>query len=111
MRFGRLSRSFPDEVFSVFPQIIYAAVDCTKGQNHELCKHEGVEGYPTFNHYNYGKFVEKYNGERGVSHVTSVCVLVPNLILSLYWPVCLQRIFLTLAEFSQFEAFILTRLQ
>lgn len=53
--------------FSVLPQIIYAAVDCTKGHNHELCKQEGVEGYPTFNHYNYGKFVEKYNGERGVS--------------------------------------------
>lgn len=46
---------------------MYAAVDCTKGQNHELCKQEGVEGYPTFNHYNYGKFVEKYNGDRGVS--------------------------------------------
>lgn len=54
----------------LFPQIIYAAVDCTKGQNHELCKQEGVEGYPTFNHYNYGKFVEKYNGERGVSAAT-----------------------------------------
>lgn len=48
-------------------QIVYAAVDCTKGQNHELCKQEGVEGYPTFNYYNYGKFVEKYNGDRGVS--------------------------------------------
>lgn len=48
-------------------QIAYAAVDCTKGQNHELCKQEGVEGYPTFNYYNYGKFSEKYNGERGVS--------------------------------------------
>lgn len=46
---------------------MYAAVDCTKGQNHELCKQEGVEGYPTFNYYNYGKFVEKYNGDRGVS--------------------------------------------
>lgn len=42
-------------------------MDCTKGQNHELCKQEGVEGYPTFNYYNYGKFVEKYNGDRGVS--------------------------------------------
>lgn len=49
------------------PQIAYAAVDCTKGQNHDLCKQEGVEGYPTFNYYNYGKNVEKYNGERGVS--------------------------------------------
>jgi len=46
---------------------VYAAVDCTKGQNHELCKQEGVEGYPTFNYYNYGKFVEKYGGDRGVS--------------------------------------------
>lgn len=53
-------------LLSVF-QIAYAAVDCTKGQNHELCKQEGVEGYPTFNYYNYGKFLEKYNGERGVS--------------------------------------------
>lgn len=59
-------------------QIAYAAVDCTKGQNHELCKQEGVEGYPTFNYYNYGKFNEKYNGERGVSVViyhTSVVYL------------------------------------
>lgn len=48
-------------------QIAYAAVDCTKGQNHELCKQESVEGYPTFNYYNYGKFAEKYNGDRGVS--------------------------------------------
>ncbi|XP_031697744.1 protein disulfide-isomerase A5-like [Anarrhichthys ocellatus] len=48
----------------VFPQIVYAAVDCTRAQNHELCKQEGVEGYPTFVHYNYGKFVEKYNGDR-----------------------------------------------
>lgn len=46
---------------------MYAAVDCTKGQNHDLCKQEGVEGYPTFNYYNYGKFVEKYSGDRGVS--------------------------------------------
>ncbi|KAI4798464.1 hypothetical protein KUCAC02_022033, partial [Chaenocephalus aceratus] len=45
--------------------IVYAAVDCTRGENNELCKQEGVEGYPTFNHYNYGKFVEKYNGDRG----------------------------------------------
>ncbi|TWW80377.1 Protein disulfide-isomerase A5 [Takifugu flavidus] len=52
-------------MFYMQERIIYAAVDCTKGQNHELCKQEGVEGYPTFNHYNYGKFVEKYNGERG----------------------------------------------
>lgn len=65
---------FPDELFSVPPQIIYAAVDCTKGQNHELCKQEGVEGYPTFNHYYYGKFVEKYNGERGVSAPSRRCV-------------------------------------
>jgi hypothetical protein len=43
-------------------------VDCTKGQNHDLCKQEGVEGYPTFIHFNYGKFAEKYNGDRGVSH-------------------------------------------
>ena len=51
-------------------QIVYAAVDCTKGQNHELCKQEGVEGYPTFSHYNYGKFVDKYNGDRGVSYLS-----------------------------------------
>lgn len=76
MRFGRWSRRFPDQVFSALPQIIYAAVDCTKGQNHELCKQEGVEGYPTFNHYNYGKFVEKYNGERGVSAPS--CQRVPS---------------------------------
>lgn len=54
-------------------QIVYAAVDCTKGQNHELCKQEGVEGYPTFNYYNYGKFVDKYNGDRGVSLTHVAC--------------------------------------
>uniref|UniRef100_A0A8C7YQH8 Protein disulfide isomerase family A, member 5 n=1 Tax=Oryzias sinensis TaxID=183150 RepID=A0A8C7YQH8_9TELE len=55
------------ELFKEDRKIVYAAVDCTKGQNHEVCKQEGVEGYPTFNHYNYGKFVERYNGDRGVS--------------------------------------------
>uniref|UniRef100_A0A8C9YS92 Protein disulfide isomerase family A, member 5 n=1 Tax=Sander lucioperca TaxID=283035 RepID=A0A8C9YS92_SANLU len=59
------------ELFKEDRKIVYAAVDCTKGQNHELCKQEGVEGYPTFNHYNYGKFVEKYNGDRGVSGTSS----------------------------------------
>lgn len=58
-------------MFTIIPlqpttQIAYAAVDCTRGQNHELCKQEGVEGYPTFNYYNYGKFPERYNGDRGV---------------------------------------------
>ncbi|GCB79011.1 hypothetical protein scyTo_0020739, partial [Scyliorhinus torazame] len=48
-------------------KIAYAAVDCTKGQNHELCKQEGVEGYPMISYYNYGKFVERYSGERAVS--------------------------------------------
>ncbi|KAI3356075.1 hypothetical protein L3Q82_017338 [Scortum barcoo] len=58
------------ELFKEDRKIVYAAVDCTKGQNHELCKQEGVEGYPTFNHYNYGKFVEKYNGDRGEAGFT-----------------------------------------
>uniref|UniRef100_A0A3Q2GQW5 Protein disulfide isomerase family A, member 5 n=1 Tax=Cyprinodon variegatus TaxID=28743 RepID=A0A3Q2GQW5_CYPVA len=53
------------ELFKEDRKIVYAAVDCTKGLNHDLCKQEGVEGYPTFNYYNYGKFVEKYNGDRG----------------------------------------------
>uniref|UniRef100_A0A8C6LES3 Protein disulfide isomerase family A member 5 n=1 Tax=Nothobranchius furzeri TaxID=105023 RepID=A0A8C6LES3_NOTFU len=60
------------ELFKEDRKIAYAAVDCTKGQNHELCKQEGVEGYPTFNHYNYGKFVEKYNGDRGVRNDLSM---------------------------------------
>ncbi|CAL8370400.1 unnamed protein product [Arctogadus glacialis] len=51
-------------------KIAYAAVDCTKGQNHDLCKQEGVEGYPTFIHFNYGKFAEKYNGDRGEAGFT-----------------------------------------
>ncbi|EMP24375.1 Protein disulfide-isomerase A5, partial [Chelonia mydas] len=55
------------ELFKEDRKIAYAAVDCAKEQNHDLCKQEGVDGYPTFNYYNYGKFVEKYNGERGVS--------------------------------------------
>ncbi|XP_061782391.1 protein disulfide-isomerase A5 isoform X1 [Nerophis lumbriciformis] len=45
-------------------KIAYGAVDCTRGQNQDLCKQEAVEGYPTFSHYNYGKFVDKYHGER-----------------------------------------------
>uniref|UniRef100_A0A8C2XPN2 Protein disulfide isomerase family A, member 5 n=1 Tax=Cyclopterus lumpus TaxID=8103 RepID=A0A8C2XPN2_CYCLU len=53
------------ELFREDRKIVYSAVDCTRGQNHELCKQEGVEGYPTFNHYNYGKLVGKYNGDRG----------------------------------------------
>ncbi|XP_061090139.1 protein disulfide-isomerase A5 [Conger conger] len=53
------------ELFKEDRKIAYAAVDCTRGQNHELCKAESVEGYPTFNYYNYGKFAEKYAGERG----------------------------------------------
>uniref|UniRef100_A0A452I434 Thioredoxin domain-containing protein n=1 Tax=Gopherus agassizii TaxID=38772 RepID=A0A452I434_9SAUR len=55
------------ELFKEDRKIAYAAVDCAKEQNHDLCKQEGVDGYPTFNYYNYGKFVEKYNGERGES--------------------------------------------
>ncbi|XP_025901511.1 protein disulfide-isomerase A5, partial [Nothoprocta perdicaria] len=55
------------EVFKEDRKIAYAAVDCAKEQNHDLCKQEGVDGYPTFNYYNYGKFVEKYTGERGES--------------------------------------------
>nr|XP_033801425.1 protein disulfide-isomerase A5 [Geotrypetes seraphini] len=51
-------------------KIAYAAVDCTKEQNRDLCKQEGVEGYPTVNYYNYGKFVEKYLGERSESDFT-----------------------------------------
>uniref|UniRef100_A0A8B9GGS6 Protein disulfide-isomerase A5 n=1 Tax=Amazona collaria TaxID=241587 RepID=A0A8B9GGS6_9PSIT len=59
------------EVFKEDRKIAYAAVDCAKGQNHDLCKQEGVDGYPTFNYYNYGKFVEKYTGERGESGFTT----------------------------------------
>nr|XP_014352855.1 PREDICTED: protein disulfide-isomerase A5 [Latimeria chalumnae] len=54
------------ELFKEDRKIAYVAVDCTKGQNHDLCKQEGVEGYPTFNYYNYGKYIEKYSGDRGV---------------------------------------------
>uniref|UniRef100_A0A4W3K922 Protein disulfide-isomerase A5 n=1 Tax=Callorhinchus milii TaxID=7868 RepID=A0A4W3K922_CALMI len=53
------------EHFKEERKIAYAAVDCTRGQNNELCKVEGVEGYPTISYYNYGKFTEKYSGERG----------------------------------------------
>ncbi|XP_060630757.2 protein disulfide-isomerase A5 [Anolis sagrei] len=55
------------ELFKEDRKIAYAAVDCAKEQNHDLCKQEGVDGYPTFNYYNYGKFIEKYNGDRGES--------------------------------------------
>ncbi|MFT7815063.1 protein disulfide-isomerase A5-like isoform X2 [Arapaima gigas] len=51
-------------------KIAFAAVDCTKGQNHDMCGQEGVEAYPTFNYYNYGKLAEKYNGERGEDDFT-----------------------------------------
>ncbi|XP_013927921.1 PREDICTED: protein disulfide-isomerase A5 [Thamnophis sirtalis] len=52
------------ELFKEDRKIAYAAVDCAKEQNRDLCKQEGVDGYPTFNYYNYGKFIEKYNGDR-----------------------------------------------
>ncbi|XP_038606569.1 protein disulfide-isomerase A5 [Tachyglossus aculeatus] len=52
------------DLFKDDRKIAYAAVDCAKEQNQDLCKQEGVDGYPTFNYYNYGKFAEKYNGER-----------------------------------------------
>ncbi|XP_066543542.1 protein disulfide-isomerase A5 [Amia ocellicauda] len=55
------------DLFKDDRKIAYVAVDCTKGLNHDLCKQEGVEGYPTFIYYNYGKYAEKYNGERGES--------------------------------------------
>ncbi|XP_037252984.1 protein disulfide-isomerase A5 [Falco rusticolus] len=59
------------EIFKEDRKIAYAAVDCAKGQNHDLCKQEGVDGYPTFNYYNYGKFMEKYTGERRESGFTT----------------------------------------
>ncbi|XP_073401366.1 protein disulfide-isomerase A5 isoform X1 [Dendrobates tinctorius] len=48
-----------------------AAVDCTKEKNQDLCKQEGVEGFPTYIYYNYGKSTEKYNGERSESGFVS----------------------------------------
>ncbi|XP_032880758.1 protein disulfide-isomerase A5 isoform X2 [Amblyraja radiata] len=45
-------------------KVAFAAVDCTKGGNHELCKLEAVEGYPMISYYNYGKFTERYSEER-----------------------------------------------
>ncbi|XP_030065079.1 protein disulfide-isomerase A5 [Microcaecilia unicolor] len=58
------------DIFKEDRKIAYAAVDCTKEQNHDLCRQEGVEGYPTLNYYNYGKFMEKYRGERSESGFT-----------------------------------------
>ncbi|NP_001017340.1 uncharacterized protein LOC550094 precursor [Xenopus tropicalis] len=52
------------DTFKEDRKIAYGAVDCTKEKNQELCKQEGVEGFPTYNCYNYGKFSEKYSGER-----------------------------------------------
>uniref|UniRef100_A0A670HLF2 Protein disulfide-isomerase A5 n=1 Tax=Podarcis muralis TaxID=64176 RepID=A0A670HLF2_PODMU len=72
------------ELFKEDRKIAYAAVDCAKEQNHDLCKQEGVDGYPTFNYYNYGKFIEKYNGDRGILFVwlrkkkTSIILLFQN---------------------------------
>ncbi|CAM9432206.1 unnamed protein product [Lampetra planeri] len=45
-------------------KVALAAVDCTKQDNNELCSQEGVRGYPTMNHYTYGKFVGPYTGGR-----------------------------------------------
>ncbi|XP_054827326.1 protein disulfide-isomerase A5 [Eublepharis macularius] len=55
------------ELFKEDRKIAYAAVDCAKEQNHDLCKQEGVDGYPTFNYYNFGRFIEKYDGDRAES--------------------------------------------
>uniref|UniRef100_A0A8C9VSU1 Protein disulfide isomerase family A, member 5 n=1 Tax=Scleropages formosus TaxID=113540 RepID=A0A8C9VSU1_SCLFO len=55
------------EVLKEDRKVSFAAVDCTEGHNSDMCGQEGVEAYPTFNCYNYGKFAEKYSGERRVS--------------------------------------------
>ncbi|XP_029104402.1 protein disulfide-isomerase A5-like [Scleropages formosus] len=52
------------EVLKEDRKVSFAAVDCTEGHNSDMCGQEGVEAYPTFNCYNYGKFAEKYSGER-----------------------------------------------
>ncbi|XP_028394344.1 protein disulfide-isomerase A5-like isoform X2 [Dendronephthya gigantea] len=43
-------------------KIGFAAVDCTKET--AVCGAHGVEGYPTFKYFNYGKNDEKYTGGR-----------------------------------------------
>ncbi|XP_043854246.1 protein disulfide-isomerase A5 [Dromiciops gliroides] len=59
------------ELFKDDRKIACAAVDCAKDKNRDLCKQEGVDGYPTFNYYNYGKMIEKYNGDRTESGFVS----------------------------------------
>ncbi|XP_075927780.1 protein disulfide-isomerase A5-like isoform X2 [Petromyzon marinus] len=43
------------------------AIDCSKAGNSEICGQEGVQEYPTFRYYSYGRALERYTGPRGES--------------------------------------------
>lgn len=43
-----------------------AKVDCTLGENKELCNEQEVDGFPTIYIYLNGNKVEEYNGNRSI---------------------------------------------
>lgn len=43
-----------------------AKVDCTLGDNKELCSEQEVDGFPTIYIYRTGEKVEEYNGSRSL---------------------------------------------
>jgi len=49
--------------------VTIAHVDCTAGDNKELCNSNGVNGFPTLNIYKDGAMVEEYNGKRDLAQL------------------------------------------
>lgn len=43
-----------------------AKVDCTLGENKELCAEQEVDGFPTVYIYRNGEKIEEYNGSRSL---------------------------------------------
>lgn len=48
------------------PNIKVAKVDCTLGENKELCSEQEVDGFPTVYIYRNGEKIEEYNGSRSL---------------------------------------------
>lgn len=68
-RCGHCKRMAPtwDELAVKFvgrPNIKIAKVDCTLGENKDLCAEQEVDGFPTVYLYRNGEKIEEYNGSR-----------------------------------------------
>lgn len=68
---GHCKRLAPtwDELAEKFvgnPNVKIGKVDCTLGDNKELCNEEEVDGFPTVFIYRNGERIEEYNGSRSI---------------------------------------------